>query len=216
MIIFNVKLNRSFLKDLILLILGVGLIVLSIQLFVLPNELASNGLAGFAVTMNFIFSTPPSLTFFLINIPIFLIGWKALKRRELLLSIPGALATSVWFLFFESIGIMGFPMSHPLIAGVLDGLLSGLGAGFILLSQGTSGGSVLLSRIIEFKWTFTFDKIHFTIDLFVLLLALSTYLTFPKFIITLFSCFIFSKTARFIGRKDYRKDIINKMGKFVK
>lgn len=210
MIIIGVKINRSFLKDLCILILGVGLIALSIQVFILPNALASNGLAGLAILINFVFSFPPSLTFFLINIPIFLVGWKILTRRELLLSLPGALAMSGWLFLFELFGLVGPELSRPLIAGIADGFLSGFGAGLIILSCGTSGGSVLLTRIIEMGGKYSFDRIHFVLDVIVLSLSLFSYLTFSKFFITLLSCFIFSKVARFVGRKEYRMKVLRK------
>jgi uncharacterized membrane-anchored protein YitT (DUF2179 family) len=208
--IMNVKLDVTFYKDLCVLVCGVGIIAFSIQFFILPNSLASNGLAGLAVLINFVFSFPPSLTFFLINIPIFAVGWKILTRRELLLSIPGALSMSVWLFLFETLKVTGPELSHALIAGIGDGFLSGFGAGLIILSCGTSGGSVLLTRIIESGGKHSFDRIHFILDTIVLSLSLVSYLTFPKFLITLLSCFIFSKVARFIGRPDYREQIFSK------
>ena len=108
MSIFDVKIDQKFLKDLILLIFGVGLYILSVRIFVLPNFLASNGIAGFSVFINFVFKINPALTFFLVNIPLFLFGWKLLTKRELLLSIPGAVAMSLWMLIFEQLGITGF------------------------------------------------------------------------------------------------------------
>ena len=212
--IMEVKLDVSFLKDLLLLIIGVGMIALSIQFFILPNGLSTNGLAGLAVLINFVFAFPPSITFLLINFPIFLVGWKILNRRELLLSIPGAVAVSGWLFLFETLGVIGPELSHPLIAAVADGFLSGTGAGLVILSCGTSGGSVLLTRIIESGGKHSFDRIHFILDTIVLTLALLSYLTFPKFVFTLISCFIFSKMARFIGRSDYRADIFKKIQLF--
>jgi len=43
MTIIGVKIDKKFMRDLLILILGVGLYVLSVQLFVIPNRLASNG-----------------------------------------------------------------------------------------------------------------------------------------------------------------------------
>jgi uncharacterized membrane-anchored protein YitT (DUF2179 family) len=209
--IMNVKIDSAFLKDLSILILGVGMIALSIQIFILPNGLSTNGFAGLAVLINFVFNFPPSATFLLINLPIFLVGWKILNRRELLLSIPGALAVSGWLFLFEILGVVGFELSHPLIAAIADGFLSGSGAGLVILSCGTSGGSVLLTRIIEAGGKHNFDRIHFILDALVLTLALLSYLTFSKFVFTLISCFIFSKMARFIGRSDYRANILKRI-----
>ncbi|PCS01340.1 YitT family protein [Lactococcus fujiensis] len=211
MTILDVKIDQKFMKDLFILVLGVGLYILSVQLFVLPNELASNGIAGFSVFVNFVFNVNPALTFFLVNIPLFLFGWKLLTKRELLLSIPGALAMSLWILIFEAIGIQGFTFDHMILAGICDGILSGIGAGLVVVSEGTFGGSLLLSRIMEDQWEMGIDKVLFGIDIVVMMLSLVTYLALPNFAVTLVSCYIFSKVTRFIGRVDYRVQLIKRI-----
>lgn len=49
MTLLGVKIDKYFMRDLLILLIGVGLYVLSVQLFVIPNRLASNGVAGFSV-----------------------------------------------------------------------------------------------------------------------------------------------------------------------
>lgn len=208
MTLMTVKIDRTFFRDLLILLAGVGLYVLSVQLFVVPNRLASNGIAGFSVFANFVFGINPALTFFLVNIPLFLFGWKFLSRRTLLLSIPGTLAMSLWMMIFELLGIQGFQFSQILYAGVFDGILSGIGAGIVVISQGTFGGSILLSRILEEKFKLSIDKVLFGIDILVLGLSLITYLALPNFAVTLLSCYIFSKVVLFVGRAEYREKVI--------
>ncbi len=71
MTLLGVKIDKYFMRDLLILLIGVGLYVLSVQLFVIPNRLASNGVAGFSVLMDFVFGVNPALTFFLVNVPLF-------------------------------------------------------------------------------------------------------------------------------------------------
>ena len=203
--IIGVKIDQKFMKDLLILIAGVGLYVLSVQLFVIPNRLASNGVAGFSVLVDFVFGVNPALTFFLVNIPLFLFGGRLLPRRILLLSVPGALAMSGWLMIYEAIGITGFQFSTIILAGIFDGILSGIGAGLVVISEGTFGGSILLSRILEKQWNFKIDKVLFGIDIVVLGLSLVTFLSLPNFAVTLLSCYIFSKVTLIVGREEYRK-----------
>lgn len=208
MTLIGVKIDRLFLRDLFILLVGVGLYILSIQLFVVPNAMASNGIAGFSVFIHFVFGMNPALTFFAVNIPLFLLSWKLLEQRELLLTIPGALAMSGWMMIYEAIGITGFQMDSLITVGIIDGILSGL----VVLSQGTFGGSILLARLFENKWKVPIDKTLFGIDIVVMLLAVVTYLALPNFFVTLLSCYIFSKVTRFIGRPSYRQQILQKVG----
>ncbi len=210
MTIIGVKIDKKFMRDLLILILGVGLYVLSVQLFVIPNRLASNGVAGFSVLMDFVFGINPALTFFLVNVPLFIFGGRSLPRRILLLSIPGALAMSGWLMIYEALGVTGFQFSHVIFAGIFDGLLSGFGAGLVIISEGTFGGSILLSRILEEQWNFKIDKVLFMVDVVVLSVSLLTFLSLPNFAVTLLSCYIFSKMTLIVGREDYRKSLMNR------
>lgn len=210
MTIIGVKIDKKFMRDLLILILGVGLYVLSVQLFVIPNRLASNGVAGFSVLMDFVFGINPALTFFLVNVPLFIFGGRSLPRRILLLSIPGALAMSGWLMIYEALGVTGFQFSHVIFAGIFDGLLSGFGAGLVIISEGTFGGSILLSRILEEQLNFKIDKVLFMVDVVVLSVSLLTFLSLPNFAVTLLSCYIFSKMTLIVGREDYRKSLMNR------
>ncbi|MDM7653296.1 MAG: YitT family protein [Lactococcus cremoris] len=210
MTIIGVKIDHKFMRDLLILIIGVGLYVLSVQLFVIPNRLASNGVAGFSVLMDFVFGINPALTFFLVNVPLFIFGGRLLPRRILLLSIPGALAMSLWLMIYEALGVTGFQFSHVIFAGIFDGILSGIGAGLVIISEGTFGGSILLSRILEEQWDFKIDKVLFLVDVVVLSVSLLTFLSLPNFAVTLLSCYIFSKMTLIVGREDYRKSLMSR------
>ncbi|WP_396425699.1 YitT family protein [Lactococcus cremoris] len=210
MTIIGVKIDQKFMRDLLILIIGVGLYVLSVQLFVIPNRLASNGVAGFSVLMDFVFGINPALTFFLVNVPLFIFGGRLLPRRILLLSIPGALAMSLWLMIYEALGVTGFQFSHVIFAGIFDGILSGIGAGLVIISEGTFGGSILLSRILEEQWDFKIDKVLFLVDVVVLSVSLLTFLSLLNFAVTLLSCYIFSKMTLIVGREDYRKSLMSR------
>lgn len=210
MTIIGVKIDQKFMRDLLILIIGVGLYVLSVQLFVIPNRLASNGVAGFSVLMDFVFGINPALTFFLVNVPLFIFGGRLLPRRILLLSIPGALAMSLWLMIYEALGVTGFQFSHVIFVGIFDGILSGIGAGLVIISEGTFGGSILLSRILEEQWDFKIDKVLFLVDVVVLSVSLLTFLSLPNFAVTLLSCYIFSKMTLIVGREDYRKSLMSR------
>ncbi|MBL3716030.1 YitT family protein [Lactococcus garvieae] len=211
MTLLNVKIDKYFIRDLLILLIGVGLYVLSVQLFVIPNRLASNGVAGFSVLMDFVFGINPAITFLLVNIPLFIFGRKYLSSREILLSIPGAAAMSIWMIIFEAAGVTGIQFSNIIFAGLFDGLLSGIAAGLVVISEGTFGGTLLLGRILEEKWSFKVDKVLFSGDVIVLSLSLLTYLTLPNFAVTLLSCYIFSKMTLIVGRSDYRQELLRRL-----
>lgn len=209
--LFHITFDRRFFIDLSILLIGVGLYALSVKLFVIPNALASNGIAGLSVFMNFVFGVSPFLTVLLVNLPLFIFGGKFLEKRELLLSLFGATAMTLWLMIFEALNIPGIQYSHLILAGISDGLLSGIGVGLAILSRGTIGGSLMFSRIMESHTKMPIDKALFLIDLIVMILSLITYLAVPNFAVTLLSCYIFSKVTRLIGRKEYRQKMMQRL-----
>ena len=83
-------------------------------------------------------------------------------------------------MIYEALGVTGFQFSHVIFAGIFDGLLSGFGAGLVIISEGTFGGSILLSRILEEQWNFKIDKVLFMVDVVVLSVSLLTLLSLPN------------------------------------
>src|SRR5690625_276741 len=60
------------------IIIGATLVALSYNLFLLPSKLAAGGISGVSTILFELYALSPAFTQFLINIPIFIIGWFAL------------------------------------------------------------------------------------------------------------------------------------------
>ena len=107
-------------------------------LFLLPNNIAPGGLTGVAMVLNYIFQWPVGLTSFLLNIPLFLIGYKTMGR----VFVVRSLIATVLFSF--AIDILPLqPMStDPLLGTLYGGLLLGVGLGFILRAGATPAARI--------------------------------------------------------------------------
>ena len=177
MSIIGVKIDKQFIKDLIVLIVGVGFYILSVRLFVIPNYLASNGIAGFQYLL-ILFWNQPSTDFLCSKYSLVSLWVEIVEPKRAFAECYGAAAMSLWMLAYEAMGINGFQFNQIIFAGISDGILSGIGAGLVVVSNGTFGGSILLSRIMEDRWQFTIDRVLFGIDIVVMALSLATYLAF--------------------------------------
>jgi uncharacterized membrane-anchored protein YitT (DUF2179 family) len=72
----------AIMKQLIPITIGAALYAFGLQCFVIPNQLMEGGVTGIAVLLNYIFQLPMSITTLIINIPLFLVGWKILGRKK--------------------------------------------------------------------------------------------------------------------------------------
>lgn len=196
------KFDKKLLRDVLLLLLGTALITLSINIFVIPNNLATNGLSGLSVVLYHAVHIDPSLSFFMFNVPLLLLGYKFLGKKLFFLTIVGAMSLSGWMFIWEQLPWIQLHLPDMvLVAGICDGVISGLGVGLAIKSGGSSGGSAILSLIFHHLREIPVNKTLFFVDVMVMVFALMTYLDFVNFAITILSCYIASQVVKLVVRE---------------
>ena len=104
-------------------ILGSTVFALGFSLFLLPNEMSSGGVSGFALILQELlgFGSVGAMTI-LINLPLFIMGGMKIGKRFFLGSLLGMFLSSVLIDLFSLIPV---PASEPLLACLYGGVLSG-------------------------------------------------------------------------------------------
>jgi uncharacterized membrane-anchored protein YitT (DUF2179 family) len=135
-------------KAYILMAVGAALAALAFDLFFLPNNIAPGGLTGVATLLNHLLGLPVGLTSIALNVPLFLVGYRAAGGSFAFRSLLAMLALS---LLIDLIGL--HPLTHDtLLASVYGGLLMGLGLGLVLRAGATTGGTDLAAKLIHNRW----------------------------------------------------------------
>ena len=129
------KMKNEFIREIVrqtaLLAAGSILCVFSISVFLIPNELLSGGIIGFALLLYYAFKgvvpLPVGLIYFLINIPIFILGWRFVGRRFIAYSLLGMTIYSL------ALNFMKVPLKiyDPMLAAVMAGFFAGVGIAVI-------------------------------------------------------------------------------------
>jgi len=143
------KIHRKFLgeilRNFILISVGSFLCALSINGILIPQEFLSAGFTGLALVIYYLFpAMPVSYLYFLLNIPLFALGWKYMGRRFFLYSLMGMVifACAVQWVHIS------IPVQDKILSALLAGIIMGTGAGIILRSFGSAGGLDILSVIL--------------------------------------------------------------------
>ena len=128
----------------------------AIGMFSDPNDIAPGGLTGVAILLNYLFEwIPVGVATIVMNIPLLIASWFVLNKYMVLRTLWGILISSVLTdllspyisdLFLVSDG------RNPLLVCIFGGALLGLGVGLIMRRGGTTGGSEVISRLIEKKY----------------------------------------------------------------
>lgn len=141
--------NRAVRKEMMMaygqIVLGCILGGAAYPMFLTPNNIAPGGLTGVAMVLNYLFHTPVGTVSMLLNIPLFLIGWRAMGRVFVFRSL---LATVLFSVMIDLIRVQPVTMD-PLLATLFGGVLLGAGLGLILRGGATTGGTDMAARMVH-------------------------------------------------------------------
>jgi uncharacterized membrane-anchored protein YitT (DUF2179 family) len=136
---------RQIVWNLALISLGSSLCALALNGILIPRQFLSGGLTGLVLIIHYLLPVlPVGGVYFLLNIPIFALGWKFVGLRFFLYSIVGLVCFS-GALFAVNVTL---PVHDQFLSALLAGIITGIGAGIILKSLGSAGGTDILSVIL--------------------------------------------------------------------
>ena len=136
---------KKVLWNLCLICLGSVLVAVAINGILIPHQFVSGGFTGVALVIHYLFqSFPLSWLYFLLNVPIFVLGWTFVGRRFFFYSILGMVVFSAAIAWVH----VPVPIHDKILSAILAGIITGIGAGIILRSMGSSGGTDILSVIL--------------------------------------------------------------------
>lgn len=136
----------KILKEYLFIIVGATLVALSYNMFLLPSKLAAGGISGVSTILFELYGLSPAYTQFLINIPIFIIGWLVLGKDFGWKSLLG----TFWvpFIIWLSADIP-YTITNPLLGALYGGIILGIGLGTVYKGNGSTGGTAALAQIVK-------------------------------------------------------------------
>jgi uncharacterized membrane-anchored protein YitT (DUF2179 family) len=144
---FTTKQIVTVLWNLLLIFGGSVLCAVGIKGILVPKQFLAGGVTGLALLVHYVFaSLPLGFIYFLLNIPLFAIGWMFVGKRFFWYSLAGMIIFSAVIFWPYPV----FPVEDMILNALTAGIITGLGSGMILRSLGSAGGLDIFS-IILFK-----------------------------------------------------------------
>ncbi|GIP32416.1 YitT family protein [Paenibacillus sp. J2TS4] len=193
-------------RNLFPIMLGTAVYAFGLHYFVIPNELMEGGMTGVSLLINYALGIPPSITTLILNVPLFLIGWKIFGNQAMALTVLGTLFLSLFLWIMEL--LIGSGWIVPLaghdyfLVTLYAGVTLGTGLGIVFRYGGTTGGSDILARIINKNKGWSMGQIILAIDVLVIGSSL-LYIPKEKVLYTIVVVFIASKMIDFITEGAY-------------
>ena len=168
---------RYYVKSYAIITLGSLIYALAYNIFYAPNLVAMGGLTGLGQVLNAIFPVlPVGITVFVMNVPLFIMGWKLIGGH--------LLVSSLYAMTFSSFAIdvldmiYQFPPMDTMLAAIFGGALLGLGIGLVFSKGATTGGTDLIARLLKLKFAW---------------LPMGTLVLIPDFIVIALAAIAFGK-----------------------
>jgi uncharacterized membrane-anchored protein YitT (DUF2179 family) len=188
------KQSQFILYNLLLITLGSIICAVAVNGILIPHKFLSAGFTGLSLIIFFIFSSISlSVIYVLLNIPLFILGWKHVSRRFFLYSVTGVMIYTVSLQYTKFL----LPVDEKILAALLAGLLSGIGSGLILKSVGSAGGLDILSVILFKKFGIRLGTVSLASN-GVILLAAAFIFSLEQALYTLIYVYITSSVLNFI------------------
>lgn len=140
-----------------------------ISLFVEPNNIASGGVTGIAIILNKAIGGSTGIWFFVINIPILLIGMWKFGFKFLMSTVY---CTTIISVFTDLLSHYGSPLTNDvLVATIAGGMLTAIGMGGVFKAGATTGGMDIVVKLCKLKFPYMKTGSLFLIMDFLVVLA---------------------------------------------
>lgn len=191
------------LKNIIMIIIGSAIFSFGFVHFNMQNALGEGGFSGITLILYFVFHWDVALMNLLLNIPMFIIGWKLLGRKVFYYTIIGTIAVSVFLKIFQSHEIQIGLNDDLFLASLFAGVFIGTGLGIIFRAGGTTGGVDIIARLAQKYLGWSMGKTMFMFDAVVILLSWLTFLDIRSMMYTLVAVFVGARVIDFVQEGGY-------------
>ena len=178
--------------------LGAVIYALAFDWFVAPNQIAMGGVTGLAQIVNALVPVlPVGVLSILVNVPLFLAGWRLLGGRLLVSSLY---AMAVSSLAIDVIAWMHtFPPMDPILATLYGGAGMGVGLGLVFSQGATTGGTDIIGKLLKLKFPWLpIGKLVMIPDMVVVILAAVVFGTVNAALYGMIQLYLLSKVMDMI------------------
>lgn len=140
--------------DLFIVIAAAGLLALSYQIFVFPNEFAPAGIPGFATIIQHLFHFKVGYLNIIVNIPLVIIVYFLVDHEYALRSAVFSATLSLGLLALDYVDLSRFIYhtangTSTILAPIAAGVVSGFCYGTVMRRNSSTGGTDLVAAIVH-------------------------------------------------------------------
>ena len=146
------KMNwRKSLETIICVLLGNIALAVAVGAFIVPHGIITGGSTGIALTINHYVKGNLSVTIFIVNIILFILGTIVLGKKFALTTLVSTVVYPVFLSIVQAIPGITKLTDHVMLASLYGGAVLGLGIGLVVRVGASTGGTDILALVLH-KW----------------------------------------------------------------
>lgn len=147
---FNGESFLLYAKRLMCIVLGNLCCSIAVNAFFVPNHMLTGGVSGIGILIQYLTNgmIPAGISVFVINIPIFLLGFKRVDREFAISGFISMIILSFLMTFTRGV-TKYFLVDDILLAAIFGGILNGLGMGILFRNKSSQGGLDVIAVILR-------------------------------------------------------------------
>lgn len=159
-------------KDVVYVVTGSFLLAYSFQVFLLPNDIISGGIASLSIILYEILGLSPALIQYAFNIPLLILSYFLLGKDVAFKTILGSM---LYPLFTGLISSLQPLTTDQMLASIFGGIVTGIGVGLVYKGKGSTGGTSTIAQLIAKYTGFTLGNATLMADGIIIVIGFFTF-----------------------------------------
>lgn len=132
------------------LVIGILLIAIAFNLFLLPNELVFGGVSGLSIIVSKFITIDASTFIMMASLLLLVVSFLVLEKNDTKASIVGSILFPIFVNITANIGeYIKLDIGNVLLSAVFGGIIYGFGAGLVFKAGFTTGGTDIINQILS-------------------------------------------------------------------
>ncbi|WP_274309730.1 YitT family protein [Solibacillus daqui] len=185
-------------KNIIGILIGTAIFSFGFVHFNMQNQLGEGGFSGITLILYFTLNWDPALLNLLLNIPMFIIGWRLLGKKTFIYTLIGTFGVSVFLKIFHVYEFKMNLQEDLFLVSLFAGVFVGVGLGIVFRFGGTTGGVDIVARLANKYLGWSIGKTMFGFDFVVIILSWATFLDARSMMYTLVAVYVGGRVIDFV------------------
>ncbi|MDE5787048.1 MAG: YitT family protein [Bacteroidaceae bacterium] len=205
---------KELLLSYVKIILGLTLFCIGYTCFMLPYQIMSGGVSGISAFIYYVTGFHAGYSYFIINIVLILMAWYTLGWRFCVRTIIATVVASFLIDYMQAalteVGPDGEEHMKRLMgnqifmAGVMGGMLEGVGLSIVFLAGGSTGGTDIVALTVNKYRDISLGRVMLFVDIFIVGLSFIKFRNFELLVTSYIIVFISTNVIDYIVNRAHQ------------